>query len=83
MLSVYLWQRAVELVNGMHHIQQHVVANHKFSLCVRSNGLGEQVIFTKPKILQTTSREWICCRQTACSSQQHYKHFVKTFSSCS
>lgn len=31
-LSVYLWQRAVELVNGVHHIQQHVVADHKFTL---------------------------------------------------
>lgn len=33
-LSLYLWQRAVELVDGVHHIQQHVVANHKFSLCI-------------------------------------------------
>lgn len=33
-LSLYLWQRAVELVNGVHHIQQHVVANHEFTLRV-------------------------------------------------
>lgn len=35
MLSVYLWKRAVELVDGVHYIQQHVVANHKFTLWVR------------------------------------------------
>lgn len=29
-------------MDGMHHIQQHVVANHKFTLCVRWNGLRVQ-----------------------------------------
>lgn len=30
----YLRQRAVKLVNGVHHIQEHVVANYKFTLFV-------------------------------------------------
>ena len=37
-LRVYLWKGAVELVDGVHHVQEHVVANHKFALCVRLNG---------------------------------------------
>lgn len=36
LFRVYLGQRAVELMNGVHHIQQHVVADHKFTLCNRN-----------------------------------------------
>lgn len=32
---MHLWQRTVELVDGVHHIQQHVVADNKFPLHVR------------------------------------------------
>lgn len=49
---LYLWQRAVELMDGVHHIQQHVVANHKFTLCVRWNGLEDKSDFPKPTITE-------------------------------
>lgn len=38
-LILHLRQRTVELVDGVHHIQQHVVADHKFPLHVRRNRL--------------------------------------------
>ena len=43
---VYLWQREVELLDGVHHIQQHVVANHEFTLCVGWKGIRVHSTFT-------------------------------------
>lgn len=33
--SSYLWQRAVELMDGVHHVQQHVVTDHQLGLWSR------------------------------------------------
>lgn len=42
---VHLWQRTVELVDGVHHVQQHVVANNEFPLHVRRKKWNNDKIF--------------------------------------
>lgn len=37
----YLWQGAVELMDSVHYIQQHVVTDHRFSLRSSKTGLRQ------------------------------------------